>query len=194
MSAQLKSNRVRKKFPTIFLVHSLGMKASFHSSLAAKNKGISLIEILVAISIISVALVSLMGLFSDYIKIAKLQEKNIEAINLAQEAIEAIRAIRDESWTNFSDLTLGAIYHPAKQGTPQKWILTPGAETINEFFLREVIFENALRDVSGNIVESAGVADPDTKKITSTVCWNSQTNCTGAKDEITLITYISNWK
>ena len=158
------------------------------------NKGISLIEILVAISIVSIALVSLMGLFGNYIKIAKLQEKNIEAINLAQEAIETIRAVRDESWTNISNLTLGAIYHPAKQGTPQKWILTPGAETINEFFLREVIFENALRDVSGDIVESDGVADPDTKKITSTVCWNSQTNCTGAKDEITLITYISNWK
>lgn len=159
------------------------------------NKGIGLIEILVAISIIGVALVSLMGLFSNYIKIAQYQEKNIEAINLAQEAIEAIRAVRDESWTNLSNLTLGAIYHPAKQGTPQKWILAPGTETINDFFLREVIFENAFRDISGNIVESDGIiADPDTKKITSTVCWSSQTNCTGVKDKITLITYISNWK
>ncbi len=157
------------------------------------NKGIGLIEILVAISIISVALVSLMGLFSNYIKIAQHQEKNIEAINLAEESIEAIRAIRDESWTNLSDLTLGAIYHPAKQGTPQKWLLALGTETINDF-LREIFFENALRDVSGNIVESGGAADPDTKKITSTVCWNSQTSCTEAKDKITLITYISNWK
>lgn len=157
------------------------------------NKGFSIIEILVATGIIGIALVSFMGLFNSYLKTSQNNEKNVQALNFAQEAIEAVRAVRDESWDNISNLTMAAIYHPVQQGTPKKWTLTLGTETIDNFY-REIIFENGLRDENYNIVASGGTVDSDTKKVEVSVCWGNGINCVQTPHKVRIVTYITNWK
>jgi len=158
------------------------------------NRGFGIVEILVAVGIASVSLVSLMGLFNNYLKVCNNNKQNIEALNLAQEAMESVRAVRDDSWNNISNLTPGTIYHPVQQGTPPEWGMSSGTETINNFFLREIILAEVYRlDASGDIVLSGGVLDPDTKKVTVTVCWNTQINCNSAKYKVNLVSYITNW-
>lgn len=152
------------------------------------DKGITIIEILIVITIVAFLLLGFFQLSSFSFRVIQHNEKQIKAINLAQEEIEAARNIRDESWDNISSLTMGADYYPAKSGLPPKWHLSAGSETINSFN-RKVVFENVVRDDNDDIVESSGVNDPNTKKVIATVFWAE-----GEKTlYVELITYITNW-
>ena len=152
------------------------------------DKGITIIEILIVITIVAFLLLGFFQLSSFSFRVTQHNEKQIKAINLAQEEIEAVRNIRDESWDNISSLAMGADYYPAKSGLPPKWYLSAGSEAINSFN-RKVVFENVVRDVNDDIVESGGVNDPNTKKVIATVSWAE-----GEKTlYVELITYITNW-
>lgn len=154
-----------------------------------QNKGILVIELLVTIAIIIIALSALLGAGAFSLKASGIWKKTQEAELLAKEAMEAARNFRDGTTWNTNGLgtiTLGASYHPAKTGdNPPKWTLISGEETINGHS-RKIVFQNALRDGSGNIIESGGTADPETKKITTSVSAGSL--------NIEFISYLSNWR
>lgn len=156
------------------------------------KKGISLIEILVAVSIIAVTLTSLLGLASFSLKTTMLVKKTNQASNIAQEMMEQIRNLRDGTGWNVDGigiLTAGINYYIKKVGDPAKWQALSGTETVYGF-TKKAVFENVMRDGSDNIVEAGGINDADTRKVTVTVSWQER----GRTHSTELITYLTNWR
>lgn len=154
-----------------------------------QNKGVGLIEILVAIAIIGLILTSLAGLGNFILKINQQNKQSVIAAFLAQEAIEAIRAIKEENWNLIANLTDSNPYHPIKAGSPLKWVLTAGAETINGL-TRQITVSPVYRDTNDNIITSGGILDPETKKITAVVSWNDN----GRNYQTPIVYYLTNWQ
>jgi len=156
------------------------------------NKGMSLIEILVAVFIISTALSSVLGLTSFSLNAVSFTKQSYEANILAQGLIEQVRSFRDQTEWNINGLeTLinGLDYYASKTGSPEEWQMIQGTETINGF-TKKIVFEEVERDGSANIVENGGIIDPNTKKITATILWQERNKT----HQIELITYLTNWK
>ena len=152
-------------------------------------KGFGLIEILIATCIIGLALAGLATLGSYALRLQSYLQNNLIATNLAIEAIEATKAVKAESWSAFSSLTFGAPYHPAKTGSPAKWTLAAGSETINGF-VRQIIISQVSRDANDDITTSGGTPDPGTRKITATVSWSDH----GQNYHTDIELYLTNWK
>ena len=155
----------------------------------SKKYGFGLIEILVAVSIIGLSFATLTGLGNFALKIQNRLQKNMVASYLAAEAIEATRAVKDEAWAIVSGLGTDTPLHPSQSGSPAKWSLAAGSETINGFS-RQVVLANVYRDGNDNITESTVTLDPNTKKITATVSWSDQ----GDFQQVSLSAYLTNWK
>ncbi len=154
-----------------------------------EEAGFGLIEILVAVTIIGLSLSALAGLGNFALKIQNRLQKNTTASYLAAEAIEAIRAIKDENWAILSNLSADSPLHPVQSGSPAKWSLVSGSETINGLS-RQVVLANVYRDSNDDIIGSIATLDPNTKKITATVSWSDQ----GQAQQVSLSAYLTNWK
>ncbi len=153
-----------------------------------KNKGFSIIEILVALFVIAVALSSLLGLAAFSLKITNTLKETQQAGNFAQELMEITRNFRDgTSWSanGLGALLVGAVYHPQQSGSPAVWQFSLGAET-EGIFSRKIVFDDVFRDASSTITLSGGSLDNNTKKATVTVWWKDK--------KIELISYFTNWK
>lgn len=157
------------------------------------NSGISIIEILVAITIIIIALVSLFNLNSLSLKASTLVKQTTRANFIAQEVMEAVRNFRDgTSWSinGLGVLTPGASYHPEKSiDNPPKWQIILGEGKAGGF-TRKVVFNDVFRDSNDNIVETGGTLDLETKKAAVIVSWQDG----GRNHQIELVTYLTNWK
>ncbi|MFH1181267.1 MAG: type II secretion system protein [bacterium] len=165
-----------------------------------KQRGISVVEILVAIAVIVAVLVSFLTLISLSLDAQAKARQNVIAANLAQEALEAARSFRNNIvWDNndpgdeydgFGVLLVGFPYHLEISGDEEpKWKLVQGEEII-DIFSRKVIFEDVQRDGSDNIVASGGINDPNTKKASVFVSWLEK----GRSREIKLSAYFTNWR
>lgn len=147
------------------------------------EEGFGVVEIIVAISIISIALFAISEVSVIYLKQNILNKKTLKASYLAEEALEAVRSVRDQGWSaNIASLSMGSTYYPVISSN--KWTLTatnPGF--IDSIYARTVVVDNASRDANDNIVTSGGTNDPDTKKVTATISWESKST--------TLTTYIT---
>ena len=153
-----------------------------------KNKGFSIVEILVALFVITVALSALLGLAAFSLKITNTLKETQQAGNFAQELMEITRNFRDgTSWSTngLGTLNTGADYHLQQSGSPAVWQFFPGSET-ESIFSRKIVFNTVSRDSNGNIVGSGGTLDPNTKKATVTVLWKDK--------KIELVSYFTNWK
>lgn len=67
-----------------------------------RNRGFSMIEVIVAIFVFAVGITAVMSLISKEIFLLRSVDDRLTAIYLAQEGIEIIRNIRDENWINGS--------------------------------------------------------------------------------------------
>lgn len=130
-----------------------------------KNKGQLVIELLVTIALSSLFLPALLtGMVASRDGRVQ-QEKRTKAVSMINESKEALRVLREAGWVNIST---NGIFYELKQGSA--WILQSGILTDGEF-TKSVTISNVLRDTSGNVVESAGLEDPSTKKIVIEVSW-----------------------
>jgi len=149
------------------------------------EKGVGMLEIVIAVAIISAAFFSVLQVSAFTLKVMQARNDKAKALAYAQEGIEAVRNIRDGGWTaNISGLTFGATYYLTTSGS--QWVLTgtnPGV--LGGKFTRTVVLANVSRDINDNIVTSGGTDDPKTKKVTATVSWGSP-----AKN-VALVTYIT---
>lgn len=162
-----------------------------------KNKGISVIEILLVLAILSIALTALLGVGAYSLQVSSSINKTELANTLAQEAVEAARSFR--GGTTWGTDGLGVIttgvdhpHYPALSGgggsLPQKWTFPEGTQTINGF-TRKIIFDNVSRDPLTSSIEGIynfSHNDPDTKKATATVSWGNK--------KVEIIFYLTNWK
>jgi len=153
-----------------------------------KNKGFSIVEILVAIFVIAVALSGLLSLAAFSLKITNTQKETQQASEFAQEIMEAARNFRDgTSWgTNgLGTLSTGFDYHPERAGSPAVWQFALAPE-VRDIFSGKIVFDNVFRDPDDNITLSGGTLDNNTKKAIVTVWWKNQ--------KIELVSYFTNWR
>lgn len=154
-------------------------------------KGISAIEILIVVAFITIGLTSLLGVISHSLKISTSIKETTQANIIAQETMEAVRNFRDGTkWDldGLGKLVASADYYPQATGSPLKWQLVLGTETIDGF-TRKVVFENISRDpVNNNIEDTYNLANDDsnTRKVIVTVSWKDK--------EVKLGSYLTNWQ
>ncbi len=70
----------------------------FNLSTIKNNKGFTLAEALVAVTIILVGIISIVTLAVTLTKASKLQQGKVVALNLAKEGLEVSKNIRDTNW------------------------------------------------------------------------------------------------
>ncbi|MDD5749744.1 MAG: hypothetical protein PHO91_03090 [Patescibacteria group bacterium] len=152
-----------------------------------KNKGFSIIELLVAISFVSVIIILILAMGSFNSKILKMNEDRISAFFNASEAMEAMRVF------DWNELNSGQ-YYPYLSGN--SWQLAMGSELLAGRYSRWIDIEDVYREnysnghVYGQIVTSGGYLDPDTKKVSVIVNWPFA----GAIEEERISTYLHRWR
>lgn len=150
------------------------------------QKGIGLIEIVIAVFVISASLFGVLQVSVFALKATADRANKAKAIVFAQEGMEAVRNMRDGSWTNnIAPLTFGATYYLTVSSG--KWALTgtnPGL--LDAQFTRTIVLNNVSRDGASDIVTTGGTNDPSTKKATVTVSWGSPAK------SVQLVAYIMN--
>ncbi len=152
-----------------------------------KEKGFSLIEIVIASSIFLLAVTTI---FSSYAIALKSTLKNtayLQSAFLAEEGNEALKNMRDFGWaTHIGNLTVGTSYRLA--WTSGRWQATTTNTFIDGKFDRTFVLSTVGRDGSNNIVSSGGTTDVNTKKVVVSVSWNDG----GATTTKTMESYVSN--
>lgn len=127
-----------------------------------------LIELMVAIGLATILLPALLtGIVAS--REGKASEaQRLEATALLKEAEEAVRSVREKGWANIPS---SGTYHP-EIAVDNSWSLAANFQSINGY-TRQVVVSDAQRDSSGQIVETGGNPDTSTKKVVSTVSWNT---------------------
>lgn len=157
-----------------------------------KNKGFSIIEILISIFIIVVVFINFLGIVTFSLKSANLIKKSNEANFLTKEAIEAVRNFRDN--TDWDTDGLGSVavdtdYFPQLSGSaPESWNMVLGTENTGNFN-RKIVFEKVSRDPGTGEIEGIYNSlnnDPSTRKVISTVSFDGKS--------IQITTYFTNWQ
>jgi prepilin-type N-terminal cleavage/methylation domain-containing protein len=154
------------------------------------KKGVSLVELLIAIFIFSVVLGSLITVSNMYLSEAGDSLKSAKAAYFAEEGVEAMKTIRDAKWTNITNLSTSTIYYltfNTASSTNYFWATTTTA-TSTDGFTRKITISSVKRDATGHIISVGGTADANTRLINVSVSWISK------KGTITKIisTYITN--
>lgn len=130
------------------------------------NKGVSLVEILLAMALFTAFLPAVISGLTASSEGLPEQEKRDSAQQLVNDTYEIVRTIRENSWANLSNGT----YRPVVSGNT--WVLQSGTETTADYS-RWITVGSVNRDVSGNIVTTGGTTDPSTKSIKVSVSWTS---------------------
>ncbi len=153
---------------------------------ANRQRGATLVEVLVALALIGIMMPTLAtALITSHAgRATSIQQ--MHAASLQHEAVEAVRVVREQGW---STIATNGTYHPIVSGN--SWALASGSETIAGL-TREVIISTAQRNSSGDIVASGGAGntgDPTTKHVEITVSW-----ATPYSASITSDMYLTRWQ
>lgn len=107
-----------------------------------------------------------------------------EAKAYVGEGLEAARNIRDKDYLALVDGDHGVTL--AAEG----WSFEGTETLLDDYYTRVVSVEPAYRDSTGDLIESGGTLDPNTKKITSTVSWNYKALLPRS---LSMSAYLTNW-
>src|SRR3990167_6202962 len=136
------------------------------------GSGFVLIEALVASSILSVVLAAGIGAFLLSVRLHFGSTAEVQSAFLAEEGLEALRIMRDNGWTaNIASQTASSTFYISFNGST--WVSTASNTYIDGTFERSVVLYDVYRDGGEDITES-GTLDPDTKKVTVSVSWRTQ--------------------
>ena len=151
------------------------------------SRGIGLIEVVIGASLISLSLIGIVLLAQMYTRVSRENTSKIQASFLIEGGMEGMRSIRDRSWGEITGLSSSTPYYLLLENN--MFVATTTAQpNIDDFFERIITADDVYRDINGDIVESGGTYDPDTKKITTTVSWEG---ISGLRSENSA-TYIAN--
>lgn len=139
-----------------------------------KNKGFTLVEVLIGLSIATVAAVSIAYTIANTNKIADAGKKTFIATNLAHQGLELTRALRDDAWFENSTEWTDKI----SCGTNNPESFTLGTE-----FTRTV-------EINCDKAATDDDTDPEFIEVTSTVDWNA---ANGDQKSIELKEKLYNW-
>ncbi|OGH47225.1 MAG: hypothetical protein A3A51_01705 [Candidatus Levybacteria bacterium RIFCSPLOWO2_01_FULL_39_10] len=132
-----------------------------------KQKGQTLIELLITIALAAILIPALLTGFSVTRDGRAQQEQRLHATSFLKEAQEALRIVHANGWNNLSNGT----FHPVTLGTT--WVLVSGSETINDNLTRQIEISDVYRDSEGEITGIGGTLDPSTKRAEISVTWNT---------------------
>ena len=133
-----------------------------------KNKGFSLVEVLIALAVFILGIVSIGFLILDSSVSSRQGIERTQAILLAHEGLSAARAIRDN---DFDDLTVGTHGIAISSNT---WIFSGSSDTQDQF----------TRTITVTDIDSV------TKQIQSTVAWQFSE---GRQSSVDFTTYLTDW-
>ena len=176
-----------------------------------KNRGQTLVEIVIATGIIVVVFVGCLSLAAMTIKIGRITKEKNQALNLAQEGIEAVRNIRDNNWLLIEKGVEGATWDegnpssnrdkisPSQNGltynkTEEKWEFT--REPIGDSPQPDYFDENLNRVENENDAKFKRIIDiendpestgEEKKEITVTVSWDDEAK------QVETVSQITNW-
>src|SRR4051812_20050340 len=137
------------------------------SRIIRRQKGATLVEVLVAIALTGIMLPTLAtALVTSHAGRATSQQQ-LKATGLLHEASEAVRVVREAGWSN---IATNGVYHPVISGST--WTLASGSETVDGL-TRQVTISSGERDGAGALVTGGGTADPATKHIEVSVAWTT---------------------
>ncbi|MEX1113088.1 MAG: prepilin-type N-terminal cleavage/methylation domain-containing protein [Patescibacteria group bacterium] len=172
------------------------------SSIGTGQRGFTLVEAVVAMTVFVIGVVALVQITLLAKSTSEEGRDTVQAVNYLQEGIEAVRSIRDHDWELVAGPAPGTDYRlHAQPGTAPPWTLTEGSEAIGEY-TRTVRFEDVHRedsDGSGTLTAGDRICtgsncgqfdDPDTRRTTVTVTWE-QGNRTVTRS---LYAYLTNWQ
>jgi hypothetical protein len=151
-----------------------------------KNKGISILEIVLAMAIFTLIGSTMVSLaVGGFIGLEQGGE-HTEAKSLAGEGVEILHSIRDRAWNEF-------VYATSSVSTSGgEWIFDGEGttETIGGF-TRTISFDDVCRDLSDDITTCPGTyTDPHTKQANVSLEWTIRTGITNL---VKHLAYISNW-
>ena len=148
---------------------------------STNNKGFSIIEALVGITLAALLLVAFTALISQTIKINHANTSGLKATMYLQELIEIAKDLEQSATSTIFFATgfpspcinchpcIGTDCVPAVPA--DTWGFNANPETIDGF-TRSMTISPVLRDWwSGNIVQIGGIDDPWTKMATATISW-----------------------
>lgn len=137
-----------------------------------KEKGQSLLELLIAMAVFVLAVTAISWLVLDVYLADRVGRENMIATFLAKEGMEAARSIRDNGWDDLSAGSHGLVISGGS------WIFQGTEEDVSGK-LREGIRTVTVEDIDGDRV-----------MVTSQVSWEITPL---RSSEVTLVTYLTNW-
>lgn len=153
------------------------------------TRGQALIELLVAFGIFALFSAGVTTLSVDALWTLQTGPEYTGASAYAQEGLEAARQIADRSWTLMALGNHGVTIETA--GNETRYTFT-GISDTRGIYTRVVSIAEVQRDGSGAIVESGGTPDPDSRRVTATVSW--QTGFTRRQQQVVTNTLLTNWE
>jgi len=141
-----------------------------------KNKGISLLEVVIGTSILLSVMLAMMGAYSVFLRVTLQNTAKLQATLLLEEGVEVVRLLRDQSWNNtFGDWNTGTTYGVLKGES--SWSVVPGSLYVNEDFERSFEVFNVMRD-GNDEVSVTGTLDANTKMVVFSVSWATRLGTT----------------
>lgn len=116
------------------------------------QRGVTLIEVLVGISILAVTLIAIGFSVTSYVTARQELVSETKATYLTEEGYEVLRAIRDTDWNTLQALTPNATYYLALSTTTFATSNTP--EIIDSTYRRSFIVRSVYRNATSDIVGS----------------------------------------
>lgn len=150
------------------------------------NKGQSILEVIIAISIfVIIASTGVIAILSSY-QTTRLGEEETRASDLAFQGFEAVQSISELNWESLTDGVHGV------DNTSGSWqiVSSPTLDPSTKFE-RTITINPVFRNINGEISDTSGDYDPNSKYITSSVSWDFSGDRPLAVDFQGLVT---NWR
>lgn len=156
-----------------------------------KQRGVSLVEVIIGISMAVTVLVVLGVSFAYFLRLGLNIDEQIVAAYLLDEGIEAARFIRDTDWTTFAAYSSDTTYYVVEN--PVGWSLTTTVTPIDGQYYRTLTFTDVYRRNSDDDIIDVGepdakTLDPDIRRVEVEVAWSSYIGTSTA----TGYTYLAN--
>lgn len=135
-----------------------------------KNKGFSLLELILAITFFSLGSYAIATLLIDSNISTKLSIERTEALLYVKEGVEATKSIRNNNWSDLTDGNHGL------DGSGGSWVFSSSSDYINDKYTR--------------VVGVTSIAT-STKQVLVTVEWNLTPT---RKSSVILETILTQWK
>ncbi len=145
--------------------------------------GFGIIEILVALGLFGVVGLTGLSMILHSFTVSRLGEEQTIASNISLDGLEIVKLLRNQNWSNLVSGTYGL------KNLSGVWSFSSTPESWNRY-TRTITIEDAHRDGSGNLVNSGGTVDSNTKKVTATTTWDTTPL---RNNSIVLVSYLTNF-